>query len=94
MFAGSFAAMVPLAIVGIGVLSFLRIPEHAVLLDQRSKSLRARSGEIVAPAAFVTALVCAVGSYALMTFMMTGAPLAMVGCGFSTDRPPSGSSGT
>ncbi|TJW82517.1 MAG: MFS transporter, partial [Mesorhizobium sp.] len=28
---------------------------------------------------------CAVGSYALMSFVMTGAPLAMVGCGLSTD---------
>ena len=32
------------------------------------------------------ALICAVGSYALMSFVMTGAPLAMVGCGFSPDE--------
>jgi MFS family permease len=32
------------------------------------------------------ALGCGVASYALMTFVMTGAPLAMVGCGFSSDQ--------
>ena len=34
----------------------------------------------------IVALACAVGSYALMSFVMTGAPLAMVGCGFSADE--------
>jgi MFS family permease len=35
---------------------------------------------------FMTGMVCGIGTYALMTFMMTGAPLAMVvGCGFSSD---------
>jgi MFS family permease len=32
------------------------------------------------------ALLCSVGTFALMSFVMTGAPLAMVGCGFSTDE--------
>ncbi|TIY08407.1 MAG: MFS transporter, partial [Mesorhizobium sp.] len=41
--------------------------------------------EIVTRPRFVAALFCAVGSYALMSFVMTGAPLAMVGCGLSTD---------
>ena len=41
--------------------------------------------EIVAQPRFVVALTCAVGTYALMSFVMTGAPLAMVGCGFSPD---------
>ena len=35
---------------------------------------------------FAVGLLCAVGSYALMSFVMTGAPLAMVGCGFSPDE--------
>ncbi|MFZ2099087.1 MAG: MFS transporter, partial [Oricola sp.] len=35
---------------------------------------------------FMVAFACGVGSYALMSFVMTGAPLAMVGCGFTTDE--------
>ena len=31
-------------------------------------------------------MLCGVGAYALMSFVMTGAPLAMVGCGFSPDE--------
>ena len=42
--------------------------------------------EIVSQPRFIVGLVCAVGSYALMSFVMTGAPLAMVGCGFSPDE--------
>ncbi|TIV97074.1 MAG: MFS transporter, partial [Mesorhizobium sp.] len=41
--------------------------------------------EIVTQPRFVAALFCTVGSYALMSFVMTGAPLAMVGCGLSED---------
>ena len=33
----------------------------------------------------MVSVLCAVGSYALMSFVMTGAPLAMVGHGISTD---------
>jgi MFS family permease len=43
-------------------------------------------GEIVTQPRFAVSLLCAVGSYALMTFVMTGAPLAMVGCGFTSDE--------
>jgi MFS family permease len=32
---------------------------------------------------FFTAVLCGTSSYALMAFVMTAAPLAMVGCGFS-----------
>ncbi len=47
---------------------------------------RVRLSEIVAQPRFIVALLCAVGSYCLMSFVMTGAPLAMVGCGFSPDE--------
>ena len=85
MFAGSCLALVPLALIGMVVLSFLHIPEHAVLIDHEVEEPARSLGEIVGQLRFVTALSCAVGSYALMTFMMTSAPLAMVGHGYSTD---------
>ncbi|PWW03431.1 putative MFS family arabinose efflux permease [Hoeflea marina] len=86
MFAGSFAAMLPLAMIAAGILFFLRIPDDTKPGDVGHDNEPARPLiEIITQRRFVTAMICGVGSYALMTFMMTGAPLAMVGCGFSAD---------
>lgn len=85
MFAGSFAAILPLAAVGAIILSFLRIPAKAAGKAEFAESDARPLSEIVTRPRFVAALFCAVGSYALMSFVMTGAPLAMVGCGLSTD---------
>ncbi|ESY85753.1 MFS transporter [Mesorhizobium australicum] len=83
MFAGSFASILPLAAVGAVILSFLRLPSRtASKVDVVDGDARPLS-EIVTKPRFVAALFCAVGSYALMSFVMTGAPLAMVGCGLS-----------
>ncbi len=84
-FAGAFTAMVPLMLAAIGVLSFLNLPAmngRTGIDGTPARPLR----EIVMTQRFITGMICGVSSYALMTFMMTGAPLAMVvGCGFSSD---------
>jgi MFS family permease len=85
MFAGSFASILVLAAVGAAILSFLRIPAKATGKVEITDSDARPLSEIVTRPRFVAALFCAVGSYALMSFVMTGAPLAMVGCGLSTD---------
>ncbi|QIA24023.1 MFS transporter [Mesorhizobium sp. AA22] len=85
MFAGSFASILVLAAVGAAVLSLLRIPAKAAGKADITDSDARPLSEIVSRPRFVAALFCAVGSYALMSFVMTGAPLAMVGCGLSTD---------
>jgi predicted MFS family arabinose efflux permease len=86
MFAGAFAAIIGLAAVGAVLLAFLRVgakaDTHAEHVDGPSRDLR----EIALQPQFAIGLLCAVGSYALMSFVMTGAPLAMVGCGFSPDQ--------
>src|SRR5690606_9376187 len=84
MFAGAFIAVIPLCLVAILVLAALKLPEVTAKSagDGPVRPLR----EIVLTQRFITGMVCGIGSYALMTFMMTGAPLAMViGCGFSTE---------
>ncbi|MEI9410839.1 MFS transporter [Mesorhizobium salmacidum] len=85
MFAGSFASILPLAAVGAIILSFLRLPARAASKVDVSDGDARPLSEIVTKPRFVAALFCAVGSYALMSFVMTGAPLAMVGCGLSED---------
>ena len=87
MFAGSFIAVIGLAVAGALILLFL--PKRTVSKGSVSgfDSLPARPlGEIVRQPRFFVGLICAVGSYAMMSFVMTGAPLAMVGCGFSPDE--------
>ncbi|QKC97340.1 MFS transporter [Mesorhizobium sp. NZP2298] len=83
MFAGSFAAILPLAAVGAVILSFLRLPAKAASRVDVAAGDARPLAEIVTRPRFVAALFCAVGCYALMSFVMTGAPLAMVGCGLS-----------
>jgi predicted MFS family arabinose efflux permease len=86
MFAGSFAAIIVLAAVGAVILSFLRAPaKHSTGSEVAEEPARPLA-EIVAQPRFIVALLCSVGTFALMSFVMTGAPLAMVGCGFSTDE--------
>jgi MFS family permease len=87
MFAGSFVAIIGVAVVGAAILSFLRVHRETahggpVASDAPVRPLR----EIVTEPRFAVAMLCGVGSYALMSFVMTGAPLAMVGCGFSADE--------
>ena len=86
MFAGSYAAIIMLAAIGAVILSFLRLHDKQARPIVES-ALPARSTyEIFTQPRFMVALICAIGSYALMSFMMTGAPIAMVGCGFTPDE--------
>jgi MFS family permease len=77
-----------LALIGMAILFWLRLPVKQagstanVIAERPARPL----SEIVAQPRFIVALICAVGSFCLMTFVMTGAPLAMVGCGFSPDE--------
>ncbi|MCP8895638.1 MFS transporter [Shinella daejeonensis] len=85
LFAGAFLAFAPICLAAIVLFLLLRLPDRkaeAVAAGETARPLR----EIVLTQRFMTGMVCGISSYALMTFMMTGAPLAMViGCGFSTE---------
>jgi MFS family permease len=84
MFAGSYLAIIGFAIAGIALLLPLRLANARTGAEVKADLADARPlSEIVSQPKFIVALICAVGSYALMSFVMTGAPLAMVGCGFS-----------
>ncbi|PTM95332.1 MFS transporter [Mycoplana dimorpha] len=85
LFAGAFVALVPLFLSAIVLFLLLRLPDaHAHRLKAMTPARPLR--RIVLTQRFLTGMVCGISSYALMTFMMTGAPLAMViGCGFSPE---------
>lgn len=83
-FAGAFLAIIPLCIIAFGVLVFLKLPKRS---SASAHAEPARPlGEIVLTRRFLIGMICGICTYALMTFVMTGAPLAMViGCGFPTE---------
>lgn len=86
MFAGSFVAVIGLAAIGAVILSLLRLPKDSLTDTPESAEPSRPLGRVVSQPRFVAALVCGVGTYTLMAFVMTGAPLAMVGCGFTPDE--------
>ncbi|MEW9808243.1 MFS transporter [Mesorhizobium sp. ZMM04-5] len=86
MFAGSFASILVLAAIGAVLLSFLRVAPGVAGAAGEAEAPARPLREIALQPQFAVGLLCAVGSYALMSFVMTGAPLAMVGCGFSPDE--------
>ncbi len=84
-FAGSFFAMSVLAAIGLGIVSLLggparEAPRHVAASGGRPLS------EIVRQPRLIVAVLCGMGSYALMALVMTAAPLAMVACGLGEDN--------
>ncbi|WP_105385813.1 MFS transporter [Neorhizobium alkalisoli] len=84
LFAGAFMALIPLFLIAVLMLVPLRLP---AMTSSATATTPARPlSEIVISQRFLTGMICGISSFALMTFMMTGAPLAMViGCGFPTE---------
>lgn len=78
-FAGSFASLALLQVGAFAAISFIAIPQTAFgSSGGGGRSLRA----IAAQPAFVVAVVSATLGYAVMTFVMTATPLAVVGCDY------------
>ncbi|GIL00375.1 MAG: MFS transporter [Alphaproteobacteria bacterium] len=90
-FAGAFLAGTLLFAVSILVMSFLE-PSRPAEAGQALEPVAAPAAggrsliEIALQPRFAVAVLCATVSYAVMSFLMTAAPLAMVGCGFSVDE--------
>jgi len=77
-FSGAFLGQAALALMSMAVVSFLRpVP---ISIAQNAGGGRPLS-EIVRQPKFIVAAVAGLVSYALMSFLMTAAPIAMVGCG-------------
>ncbi|MHA1552972.1 MAG: MFS transporter [Alphaproteobacteria bacterium] len=76
-FAGAFFGMSGLAALAVIVLSFLSGQAGPQVPDQALPDARPLA-EIVLQPTFITALVCGIGAYSLMSLLMTAAPLAMI----------------
>lgn len=84
-FAGSFVAQALLALLAIPIIWRLRSVNAPVSKETAAKSPAKSAGrplkEIAMQPKFILAVTAGVVSYALMSFVMTAAPMAMVGCG-------------
>jgi len=89
-YAGAFIAMAILFLLGVGILAMLKsAPAEPVIPAKMSADMRPLL-KIMRQPIFIVALFCAVCSYALMTFVMTGAPLAMALHGHGEDNAVTG----
>ena len=89
-FAGAYFAGSFLLFGGMLVLSLLNFEKPPTKAERVGKSTGRPLSEIATQPKFMVAVICAVGSYALMSFVMTGAPLAMKLCGFGADLSTQG----
>ena len=80
-FAGSFLSQAALALLALPVLMLLRTPKPVAATGPVGGGRPL--AEIMKTPRFILAVSAGVVSYGLMSFVMTAAPMAMVGCGFT-----------
>jgi MFS family permease len=85
-FAGAYMSIILFGLMGFAVLAFLKLEPAPIAELGVARDTGRPLGQIIVNPRFLTALLCGVSSYALMSLVMTGAPLAMVGCGFSVNE--------
>ncbi|AXI51542.1 MULTISPECIES: MFS transporter [unclassified Sulfitobacter] len=85
-FAGSFLSQAALALIAFFVLTRLRGRQPAVTAQTSSDDGGRTVPQLLASPKYMLGVAAGVVSYGLMSFVMTAAPLAMVGCGHSIDH--------
>ena len=83
-FMGVYLAIAVVNVVGVLVFVFLDIPKPVKASADAPKG-RSRM-ELIRTPRIAVAMICAMVSYALMNLVMTSTPLAVVGCGYTTDN--------
>ena len=89
-FAGAYVAGAVLIAGSILVLSFLSFEKPASRAERQNADTGRPISEIISQPKFIVAVLCAVGTYSLMSFVMTGAPLAMVSTGITMEMATTG----
>lgn len=86
-FLGTYLAVIALNLLGMLLFLFLDLPKGARRAKPDENALVSRSRlELLSNPTVLAAIICAMVSYALMNLVMTSTPLAVVGCGFTTDN--------
>jgi MFS family permease len=83
-FAGSFLAAAGLGVVGLLIASAIRDFTPPRARHSEAEGPKGRPLAVIArQPRFIAAVLCGISAYALMTLVMTAAPLAMIGCGLT-----------
>jgi len=85
-FAGAFLSGTVLIVVSLGVLACLTPSASAGQTDGAGQAPARPLAEILRQPRFMVAVLCGTATYSLMSLVMTAAPLAMIGCGFTADE--------
>ena len=83
-FVGTYMVAIAINVVGMLMFFALNIPKPPVMSAGSPQSRSRR--ELLRDPVILVAIICAMVAYALMNLVMTSTPLAVVGCGFTTDR--------
>ncbi|BCP53358.1 MFS transporter [Kaistia sp. 32K] len=84
IFAGSFLAAAGLGCIGLLIASGIRDVVPPRELRSHADGPKGRPLRVIArQPRFIAAVLCGISAYALMSLVMTAAPLAMVGCGLT-----------
>ena len=82
-FVGAYLALAVVALLGMGVMAFIRFPEPPAARGPSTEGRPLR--EIIRQPVFIVAAAAASLSYGVMSLLMAASPLAMQGCGYPFD---------
>lgn len=86
-FLGTYVAIAVLNLVGMLLFFWLDLPKGSRSEPKTTAAVKGRSRrELLRDPRVVVAIICAMVSYSLMNLVMTSTPLAVVGCGFTTNN--------
>ena len=84
-FLGTYLAIIVLNLVGMLLFLWLDLPKGSKATPEANPVKGRSRAELIRDPRILVAIICAMVSYALMNLVMTSTPLAVVGCGFTTN---------
>ncbi len=85
-FLGTYLAIIVLNLVGMLLFLFLDLPKSTRSEPQVATVAGRSRRELLRDPRILVSIICAMVSYSLMNLVMTSTPLAVVGCGFTTNN--------
>lgn len=85
-FLGSYIAIVALNLIGMFLFLLLDLPNAAAMAAAKTTEAVRTKMELLKTPRVAVAIICAMVSYALMNLVMTSTPLAVMGCGYTSDN--------
>ncbi|WP_108815002.1 MFS transporter [Loktanella sp. Alg231-35] len=85
-FLGTYLAIIILNLVGMMLFLWLDLPKGSKSEPSTTPNASRTKLELLREPRILVAVICAMVSYSLMNLVMTSTPLAVVGCGFTTNN--------